>query len=316
MLRRVVEDQVELSPSLSSPPGALASLRAVVLLAGTVGENRLHRATGRNLVDLPVTQSDTLLDLWRRELLDLANRHTLSALPVRVMLGRQASPVTLKGSPEPLIMRMEQDPFDYRGTGGLLSDLAREYEDDQFILVANAAQVLLHSVADMAQALAKRNVDIALLADPAGVPGGLMLIRCGCLRGIQPVGYVDLKEQALPTIAKSFDVRVVRLDQPMGMPIRTQRHYLDALRTYYRLASGQVGAVALWQEEDWQASFGLVESGAQVAQSATIHDSVVLRGAVVEPDAVVVRSIVCESAVVARGVSAMDCFVTSKAGGS
>ena len=39
--------------------------------------------------------------------------------------------------------RVERDLSDYRGTGGVLHDLAADYDDDDLILVANAAQVLL-----------------------------------------------------------------------------------------------------------------------------------------------------------------------------
>ncbi len=310
MIRRITDESLDAAVEASDAEGATLPLRAAVLLAGSVRTNRLHQSTGRNLVDLPVQPDQTVLDVWRGELLELAMCWRLPALPVRVMLGRTSSPVTLKGSPEPLIMRLEQDPFDYRGTGGLLSDLAREYGDDDYILVANAAQVLMRHITQVAETMAGHGADISLLADDRGTPGGVMLIRCGSLRTIKPIGYVDLKEQALPSIAKDFDVRVVRLDGVVGLPIRTRTHYLETLRAHHRQSSGVAVPTDAWPE-DWQASFGLVEEGATVAESATIHDSVVLRGGVVEPDAVVVRSIVCEGGVVSRGASAMDRFVTA-----
>ena len=48
--------------------------------------------------------------------------------------------------------------------------------------------------------------------------------------------------------------------------------------------------------EDWRPSFAIAEAGAEVDQTARVHDSVVLAGGVVEAGAVVVRSVVAAPA--------------------
>src|SRR5438309_1569651 len=72
------------------------------------------------------------------------------------------------------------------------------------------AGVVLTDLASLVMRLAESSADIALLAEPDGSPTGLMLVRCGTLRQISPIGFVDLNEQALPAIASKHVVRVVR----------------------------------------------------------------------------------------------------------
>ena len=115
-------------------------------------------------------------------------------------------------------------------SAGLLSDLARGYEDDQFLLVGHASSMLMAPLHEQAEAMAATGADCCLLCSRDGTPSGLMLIRCGCLRDINPVGFVDLNEQALPMIAKTHDVRVLRVDHPVTRSVRTRSSYIQTLR--------------------------------------------------------------------------------------
>lgn len=291
----------------------LHRLRAVVLLAGSVRPSQLRRATGRTLLDLPVTSDRSVLNRWCDELAAVTEAHDLSNLPVRVMFDHaEPMPHTLE-THRCVELRIEKDPYDFRGTGGLLCDLVREYEDDDYILVANASQVLLEPVVDVVNDLFSINADVAMICMHDGTPSDFMLMRCGALRMINRIGYVDLKEQAMPAIAERYDVRVVRRSSACGMPIRTLGNYLDALRVYYRREREEPKDND--PIEDWRVTFGLVESDARVHGSAVVHDSVVLGGATVEAGAVVVRSLVCDGAVVGRGESAVDTIVMPSGGG-
>lgn len=287
--------------------GQLHQLRAVVLLAGSVRPSRLRRASGRTLLDLPVTPSHSVLGRWCDELTRVTEARGLDHLPVRVMFDHAAPSPRTPEDHSRVELRIEKDPYDFRGTGGLLCDLAREYDDDDYILVANASQVLLEPVAGVVNDLFEINADVAMICMHDGTPSDFILMRCGALRMINRIGYVDLKEQAMPAIAERYDVRVVRRPSPCGMPIRTLGSYLDALRVYYR--RDRRGPQDAEPDEDWRVTFGLIESGAQVHGSAVVHDSVVLSGATVEAGAVVVRSLVCDGAVIGRGESAVDTIV-------
>ena len=139
----------------------------------------------------------------------------------------------------------------------------------------------------------------AVMAHADGTPSGLMLIRCAALREIPSAGFSDMKEQALPLIARTHRIEVVQKQAPTGLTIRNVQDYIGALRGHHRRLAGNgqdTGPFA----EDWQLSFQIIDEGAW-ADGARIHDSVVLRGARVQPGAVVVRSVVCGGALVQRG---------------
>ncbi len=309
MLFRIADRGVVETDRLGSfgPRGhQLSDLRAVVLLAGSVRANQLRKATGRGSLEMPVGSNRTVLDCWREQLVAMAEQTGIENLPVRVMVdqGSGMRPgVTQHG---PIQLSIETDPSDFRGTGGLLSDIARNYGDDDLVLVAHASQLLFEPLRDLAGAMADLHADVSMVCAGDGTPGGLTLLRCGCLREINPVGFVDLNEQALPAIARDHDVRVVRYSEPVTRSLRTLSSYLETLREYHRRQAGRLSMSPRRYVEDWEKTFDVIENGAQVHPSAVIHDSVVLAGATVEAQAVLVRSVVCSGAVIGQGTSEVD----------
>ncbi len=115
------------------------------------------------------------------------------------------------------------------------------------------------------------------------------------------IGFVDLKEQALPAMATRHCVRVVRRGQPSGLPMRTLTDYIAALRYYHRRRAGSLDTDPL--AEVWLPSFSVVEPGAKVGGPVrpAVHDSVVLAGGRLERGAVVVHCVVCPDGVVPHG---------------
>ena len=299
-------------PGASAPldpadPGLLrlSRLRAVVLLAGSVRANHLRKLTNRRALHMPIAQGQTVLDCWREQLTSMAERLGVSALPVRVMVDQATGENTASRSHGPIELTVEPDPLDLRGTGGLLSDIAREYDDDDLLLVGHASQLLFEPLAALTAAIASSSRDVSMICSQEGTPSGLMLIRCGCLRSINPVGYIDLNEQAMPAIAGDHDVRIVRYQRPVTRSLRTLRGYIHALRRFHcEHYGGEHGG-----PEDWESAFSLIEPGAQVHESAVLHDSVVLEGGKVEAGAVVVRSVICAGGVAPAGQVTSDTVV-------
>jgi NDP-sugar pyrophosphorylase family protein len=150
-----------------------------------------------------------------------------------------------------------------------------------------------------------------MICNQAGEPAGLTMLRCGCLRNINNVGFVDLNEQALPEIAECHEVRVVRYDRPVAHPLRTLNQYLSTLRTYHRRESGRLTDIDPYLE-DWQASFEIIENGAAVHEDSVVHDSVILAGARIEAGATLVRCLVCPGSVVTKGKSVVDQVISSR----
>ena len=137
-------------------------------------------------------------------------------------------------------------------------------------------------------------------------------MRCGVLREIAEVGFVDLKEAGpLPAIARKYSV-VVEHREAASLTLRTARDYLFALRHDHRRQRGE----AVEQNpfaEDWQAEFSVVEEGATVATSASrLFDSGGAgrwkRGG---ETLVLVRTIVCPGASVKANQRKVDELVTS-----
>jgi len=251
------------------------------------------------VLDLPLDSSGSILNHWLNHAIELARICNLSSLPVRILVDRS--------SPEPVTadakyygtFRVERDQSEYRGTGGVLTDLADDYEDDDLIVVANAAQILLDPLAGIVGALEKTGGDVALVGHEDGTPSGVMLVTVKTLRIIQRTGFVDMKEQALPLIASKFDVRVVDRRRPTGLPVRSLGDYIAALRLHHRRLNGKQARIDPLAE-DWKSSFSIIEAGASVDASAQVHDSVILRGAQVHAGVAVVRSLVCPEAVVPK----------------
>jgi NDP-sugar pyrophosphorylase family protein len=280
----------------------LGRLRALILLGGGVRSSEFVQAVRRSLLDLPIDPMHSLLDLWQAHAAMEVAYAGLPRLSMRI--------ITNSVVPRPLpdafrvAVSIEHDPYEMRGTGGLLRDIAEAYADDDFIAVANANQILFEPLAHLLAGLEATGADVSLAAQQQGTSGDVLLARCGSLRVIPRVGFIDLKEQALPMIARHATVKVLHRPGQIAMPVRTCADYLSALRAYHLRSSGDVQPDAFI--EDWQPVFRIVEAAAEVHPSARVHDSVVLRGARIERGAIVARCVVCPGAVVRREQVCVD----------
>ena len=217
----------------------LARLRAIVLLGGSVRTNAFASAVGRAVLDLPLDESGSILNFWLAQVAEAAHAAKLDRLPVRVMVNQN--------SPEPIsadarymgAYRVERDQSEYRGTGGVLRDIAHAYADDDLILVANAAQILLDPLPVILSNLHAQQSDVAVISHDDGTPSGIMLLACKTLRLLPVEGFVDMKEQGLPLIATQFNVRAVQCRRPTGLPVRSLEGYIQALHYYHRRAQGK-----------------------------------------------------------------------------
>lgn len=299
--------------SVGPATARLSRLRALVLLSGSVRAKGWSSAVGRSVLELPLESGRSLLAHWADHAENLARLAGGAPLEMRVLVDRvnPAPESSRPGAESPaggfVRLRVERDPLEYRGTGGLLRDVALRYDEQDYLLVASGAQVLTESLEPAASALAASGRDVALLAHDDGTPSGLMWVRCGCLRAVPEVGFVDMKEQALPQIAREHHVAVLRRP-PVGLPVQTPAEYLAAVRKHHLRKQGD-GRLGDPFAEDWRPAFSVVEDGAVVDPSAKVHDSVVLRGGRVQRRTVVVRSLVGPAGVARPGERVVDQFL-------
>lgn len=282
-------------PALTAEKEVIKRLQAVILLGGSLLSGPLSTATGRSLLDLPVASGHSIFDRWRDHLKSFASSNSLDSLTARLIIDRRAAKPKVSLCEGAVNLSVEHDSHEYRGTAGILRDVAIDYDDNAYIVVASAAQILLEPMEKLVGELASKANDISLVAHDDGTPCGLMLIRCGCLREIPAIGYIDLKEQAFSEIAKHYRVHVVRRVRPSGLPIRTLEDYIEALREYRLVPAGNGYHRAA---EDCYSLFEIVEDGAVVDPGSRLHDSVVLRGGRVEGTSVLFRSLVGPQGVV------------------
>ena len=303
------------SPAIVVPsqPPIISRLRGLVLLGGAVRASELSVATERSVLDLPLDECGTILNHWLQHARDVAFWAALEKLPVRIKVNQNAFEPRSAEARFFGTLRVERDLSDFRGTGGVLRDLVSDYDDEDLLLVANAAQVLLDPLAAITEALARVGGDVSVVAHEDGTPSGMMLLKCKTLKLIPARGFVDMKEQGLPLIAAKYDVRVLRRRRPTGLPVRSLSDYINALRLHHRDKTGRPQTTDPLAE-DWGPTFSLIEPGASADHSARVHDSVVLSGARVEPGAVLVRSVVCPGVIVGRDRTIADTIVTGMEG--
>lgn len=280
------------------------NLGAVILLAGSVRSTELSTAVGRSVLDLPLTHSASVLKLWAANFEGL--RRELPQLQLRVLLDHKALLPDGDLSEIAENVSRERDPLPFRGTGGLLSDIARDYRSDEHLLVADAAQVLRVPLVIASQMMREKGGDVVIAVDDLGHSVGLMRIRCGVLAGVPRVGFADLKEQVLPWLkSQGADIRVLRLSGRPALGVRSAADYLDAARKCC-MAESEVDPEH-GDAHSWSTSFVITE--AAPPEGARLHDCVILRGGIVERDATVIRSIVCPGAVVRRGEQVVNQIV-------
>lgn len=306
------------APRTGRPVGvdidSIARLKAVILLGGSVRPTLFQTSIRRSILDMPADADFTILGYWLQQVGELARLIGKRMIPVKVMVDQSAPMPTLFASRLPSevtdAVELERDPLELRGTGGVLHDLSDHYGDDDVLLVASARQLLIEPLPSLVAAIASRGGDVNVVCHEDGIPSGIMLVRCACLRKIARIGYVDMKEQALPQIARDHSVGVLRRAWATGLPLRSLPEYVESVRVHHRILRGQ----SITDDIDasaWRSTFAVVEAGADVDPGARLHDAIVLRGARVEADTVVARSVVAGGGVVARGRIAVDEMVAA-----
>lgn len=268
---------------------------AMLLLAGGIASSPLSRAVKRSPLQLPVGPQSTVLSQWCEQ---TSARSFGSNLPVRLLIDKPSNglhPEKVEG------VSICMDQSEFRGAGGALVDAASELPEQSWVLAAPAAQIMLRPLSQLVSELTRdSSAEVILAANRDGTPGTLLLARVSVLRRIPAVGFVDLKEQALPLLAKYTTVRVHRFRSPIACSIRTPVEYLRAISLHHAASR--------------QGSFALVEPGASTSPHALLRDSVVLTGAQIPPRCVLVRCLVCAGATLTAGQTYVDQTLASAHG--
>lgn len=290
------------APTMGSLPGRARSVRSCIVLCGAVRRTPLARSIGRSIVDLPLSDGSSLMSRHLDGLEKFARRWQLDDLRVRLLVDSESAQPRVPDPREGLTCTVERDASPIRGVAGVLADATRDCDPQSFVVVVNGAQVFRQPLNELIDAMLRKESDVSMVGSLDGTPVGLWLVRCDVLKTVRPVGYVDLKEQALPEWLARWGVSVVEYRRAYALRTRNITEYLGAVRLHATRGLEISSVDEDPYREEWERSFSVIEPGADVSASATIHDSVVLAGATVGKDAVVVRSVVCPGAVVGVGM--------------
>ena len=282
----------------------------MIVLYGSVRGNDLARKLDRSMLDLPLVSGSVL----SHQLLgarSCAHGLGMDEFDARVLIDEASDLPRSQSLVDGFECTVEHDAGPIRGVAGVLSDATKDYDDDEYILVTSGAQVFIEPLGDLVRAMMKKKADVSFVSSVDGSPVGLWLIRCGVLRSVNPVGYIDLKEQALSAWKTEHKVSVVERQRPYAHSARSLSEYIGAIRA----AQAGIGSGSTIDEdpyrEEWESSFSIIEPGAQVDSGVVLHDSVVLAGAKVSKGAVIVRSVICAGAKIESGARVTDRVVNS-----
>ncbi len=202
----------------------------------------------------------------------------------------------------------DTDP--YRGPAGALRDATRSLADPSVVVVAEGSRLPPPNLVERLLELhAPGTITLGVCED--GTYAGTLATDPAAIDLLPGIGFIDLKEQWLPTAVKSgFRVQRCVL-RGVSYRIRTRVSYLDALAHLGRFDdSSGLGAqvIAGYGDHMFGRNYGgsLIFRSATVAADAVVAHSVVAAGAKVGTGAIVVRSVIGPGASVGDHAVVLD----------
>lgn len=288
-------------------------LAACLILSGGLQPTPLSEETGLSVLDLPLTASNTVLDVWVEAIRALPFN---SEVPIRVIHdGPTYVPSGL--SREIDLVDVEIQPRALRGTAGVVADACREYDPDSSVLVVEGSR---YSVSGLNRLLCRHfesGADITLGRNPDQSPSGMYIVRCGACELVPGIGYMDFKEQWLERLRRNgHRIEVQDVPAPGSMPIHTLEQLLAAARLANTHVTGRLVTTSvangLIRNSEAQ-GLRVICPGALVGPGARVIDSIVMSGAVVPSNAIIVRSLICSKGPIQSGAEIADAVISARA---
>ncbi len=291
--------------------GRRPGLRAAVVLAGGLRPSPLVEAAGRSVLDLYLTQKSTVLDVLVRQLSSLP---AWDDSPLSIRVAHNSRVPAPWPETQAVNVRFEQDPQPYRGPAGLVADLCAGYAEHEHVLVVEAGRVLTCDIEAMWHDHLANGADVTVGCNEDQSPAGVYITRCGALRGISPIGFVDIKEQWLACAREQgLRVRVHEFSSPGSIPLRTRADFLVAARyldNQFGPGSG-LSTDRLNRDADGRSQLRVIGHGVAVGPNVRINNAVIMPGAVIGGGALIEQSVVCPGAVIEPKVRVVNAVVST-----
>jgi hypothetical protein len=200
------------------------------------------------------------------------------------------------------------DRSQHRGAGGTVrdhfDDLGPEAVADG-VLIAECSTFGEFDLSRFLDAIVPE-ADATVLAGPDGSPCGVMHLTARALGRIPAIGYFDLKEQLLPSIAAAGGLVPVVRSNAAPFRISDRASYLALLESRHACGAAMISSHATVDPSAFIEGASLVARGAVVRERAIVSGSVVMQGAQVGVGAVVARAVVPPGARVPPGAHVID----------
>ncbi|MEL6796738.1 MAG: hypothetical protein AAFO89_07920 [Planctomycetota bacterium] len=289
-----------------------------VLLAGGLVPSPLVESARQPSLELSLTARQTVFDRWCDVLFDAAVGDTDPLTRPGLKVVHSGPPYRPKRdfSDPRFDVVTQEEPGSYRGPGGVLRDVTQGYNENDILLVAEAARYIAGGLTQFLADWARTKPDVLIARHPGGEPAGIMLVRHGSLELVPDEGFMDVKEQWLPKVVRAgLKVWTSETRDYCPYPLRTREQFLRASA----IAAGlpQTGQPDPVLGPPRVLGTGIdksrVSETAQVAPGAVIADAIIMPGAVIGAGAIVVRSIVCPEATVGPNEEVVDRIVPAAA---
>jgi len=321
---RIVKDEEAIKPAQTALPRlrlvggdwpnqttGRPGLRAAVVLAGGLKPSPLVEAAGRSVLDLFLTQESTVLDVLVRQLSSLP---AWDGAPLSIRVAHNARVPAPWPETQAANVRFEQDPQPYRGPAGLIADLCVGYAEHEHVLIVEAGRVLTCDIESMWLDHLANGADVTVGCNADQSPAGVYITRCGALRHISPIGFVDLKEQWLACAGEQgLRVRVYEFSSPGAILLRTRADFLVAAR-YLNNQFGSVAGrstVGLTGHAAGTDQLRVIGHGVAVGPNVRIDNAVIMPGAVIGGGAFIEQSVICPGAVIEPKVRVVNAVVST-----
>jgi hypothetical protein len=278
-----------------------------VVLCGGVRPSPLGGAAGCSLLDLPFDHSMTIGEAW------FAAFVRQGIPPDACVLA--TTPSESGGIAPAASFRITRDADPYRGPAGAVRDALGAIDGIRTIIIAEGSRVPMTSTAEaVVRAAAPRTIAVGVCPD--GTYAGVLATDIEAIEILPTIGFIDLKEQWLPSAMKSgFRVKLCAVPSP-SFRIRTKDSYLDALDRLGRFpaeASGSGRVVAGGSESMFGTMYGrgLASDKSTVSPTAVVAHAAVAASASIGHGAIVVRSVIGPGAVVRDNEVVLDRVVSA-----
>jgi hypothetical protein len=272
------------------------------ILIGGLRRSDFEAAVGFRLACLPLSPAETLLEAWVGRLVGA------NASEVRIISDqrpdRQLSRETdfLRGRFGRTEVRFQREVASHRGTAGVLRDGCADLSDEDRVIWIEPHCLPPADLRPLVESIPPGTVGIGIAGRDH--PAGAYLLPAGVLRQVSKIGYQDFKEQFVPALA-SLGVRALPVPiASRAIRVHSRESYLEAIAAWS--APSRISVEAEVHPTSRIEGCSVVMPGARIGADAVVLDSVVLDNAAVGEGAVVARSVVPLSRRVAPRSLAVD----------